>query len=67
VQGDGQVVITITDNGRGFDPQLVEPGRGLPGMRQRATELGAELTIGWAEGGGSSWRLAVPIPKDDAQ
>jgi signal transduction histidine kinase len=66
-QRDGQVVITITDNGRGFDPMRVEPGRGLPGMRQRASALGADLSIVRVEEGGSCWRLVVPIPCDGAR
>lgn len=62
---DGRSVrISITDNGRGFDPQAVEPGRGLPGMRQRAQALGAELSIGPADGGGCRWQLSLPVPAD---
>jgi signal transduction histidine kinase len=61
VEGEA-VVITITDNGRGFDPSSAQAGRGLPGMHQRAQALGAALAIGPAEGAGCCWRLSLPIP-----
>jgi signal transduction histidine kinase len=38
--------VTVTDNGRGFDPSAVPPGRyGLSGMRERAELVGATLDI----------------------
>jgi signal transduction histidine kinase len=37
--------IEIMDNGQGFDPQAVVPGRGLPGMHRRAQSIGARLTV----------------------
>ncbi|MCZ7592760.1 MAG: ATP-binding protein [Kiritimatiellae bacterium] len=35
--------LTITDNGRGFDPSQITPGAGLRIMRHRATRLGAKF------------------------
>jgi signal transduction histidine kinase len=55
-----QVRIEITDNGCGFSPGLSEPGRGLPGMRERARLLGARLYIDAGEGPGCRWRLELP-------
>lgn len=63
-QHGDRLLITITDNGRGFDPHSVEPGRGLPGMRQRAAALGAELRMEAADGGGCCWRLSLPMTSD---
>jgi signal transduction histidine kinase len=37
--------IEIMDNGQGFNPQAVVPGRGLPGMHRRAQSIGARLTV----------------------
>lgn len=59
-QGD-KVVITITDNGQGFDPDAVDPGRGLPGMRQRAAALSASLRIENLPAGGCRWQLTLPV------
>lgn len=39
----GAAVITIADNGRGFDPSTVRPGRGLGHLQSRAAQLGAQL------------------------
>ncbi len=56
--GDG-VVLSLEDNGRGFDPAGVAAGRGLANMRRRAELIGVRLTI---ESGpeGSSVVLAIP-------
>jgi len=58
VQG-GIVVIEVSDNGQGFNADVAELGRGLPGMRQRALALGAALKIESAPGQGCRWRLSL--------
>lgn len=58
---DGAVQIEILDNGCGFLPTSVEPGRGLPGMRQRAHALQARLSVESAPGQGCRWRLSLPL------
>jgi nitrate/nitrite-specific signal transduction histidine kinase len=62
VQGKSQgVVITITDNGRGFDPHRVPEGHfGLRIMKDRASAIGGTLDITSAEGQGSTVKLQVP-------
>jgi signal transduction histidine kinase len=46
--------LTITDDGRGFDPENVDPAHfGLAGMRERAAMIGATLTARSAPGGGT--------------
>lgn len=55
----GRVLIEVNDNGRGFNPAGIEPGRGLPGMRQRAAALGGELAIESVAGQGTVWRLLL--------
>ena len=54
------VVLTITDNGKGFNPSTVDPGRGLPGMRYRAKAIGADVVITGGEQGGTCWQLTLP-------
>lgn len=42
----GRVELSVSDNGKGFDPQATAPGRlGLQIMRERATEAGVTLLI----------------------
>jgi signal transduction histidine kinase len=40
-----QLVITVEDDGRGFDPDAVEPGVGLHSMRERSELLRGSLKI----------------------
>ncbi|MFC6645440.1 triple tyrosine motif-containing protein [Granulicella cerasi] len=58
------LVIAISDNGAGIDAAIVEAGGksghwGIPGMRQRASELGGELKIRRRDEGGTEVRLEV--------
>ena len=57
-----EVVIEMDDNGRGFVPEAVEPGRGLPGMHQRVLALGGRLRIVSAPGQGCQWQMRLPLP-----
>jgi PAS domain S-box-containing protein len=50
----GTIILRISDDGRGFNSRAVEPHQlGLGIMRERAAELGAELTIESAPGKGT--------------
>ncbi len=56
------IILQITDNGRGFDPKAVSPGRlGLDIMKERAAEIGAALTIISKPSGGTE--ITVRIEK----
>ena len=60
---DGGVEVTITDDGRGFDPARTEdrPGHlGLPGMRDRVAVAGGRLSIEAAVGAGTTVRIWLP-------
>ncbi len=53
---EGQLVVTITDDGRGMSDD-VSGGRGLDNLRARATRVGGEVEWAPAAGGGTvvSW------------
>ena len=55
-------LVSIYDNGIGFDPQLLEnsTGKGLRNMRQRMTEVGGTCQISTSDQG-TSVLLTVPI------
>ena len=56
--------LRIRDDGKGIEPALVEDGRpghyGLPGMRERARQIGAELTIWSRVGSGTEIEVTIP-------
>ncbi len=43
--GDNEVRVSVADNGRGFDPDLVERGNGLDNIERRATRLGGTMQV----------------------
>ena len=60
-----QLALTITDDGRGFhasDDSLAARGHfGLQGMRERAAQIQAQLTVESSPGQGTTIRLEAPI------
>ncbi|HET8954529.1 MAG TPA: sensor histidine kinase [Solirubrobacterales bacterium] len=57
---DGDVVLEVADDGRGFAFDESESGLGIGGMRERALLVGAELTIESRPSAGTTVRLDVP-------
>jgi len=56
------IMLSITDNGRGFDSGRTSrrSGDGLRNIRERASQLGATLTIHSLPGAGTTVRVHVP-------
>jgi signal transduction histidine kinase len=63
-RADGEVVITVRDDGHGFDPTAATSGFGLMGMRERAELLGGTLRVTSAPGEGTTIVAALPGPGD---
>ena len=61
----GQLVVTISDDGVGFNPAARVrsdfPRFGLPTMQERAATIGGNLEIDSAPGRGTTIRLSVPL------
>lgn len=57
-----RLALTVTDDGRGFSPAVIEPSRslGLLSMRERARALGGETEIHSSEGAGTQVRVRLP-------
>ncbi len=62
----GYVILQVSDNGKGFDPQTVQASRGqglgLRGMQERAIILGGEFQIQTVVGKGTIITVSVPVP-----
>ena len=61
---DRTIVLMITDDGVGFDPQLAREngGLGIIGMEERARSVNGKLTITSQPGSGTRIALEVPLP-----
>jgi signal transduction histidine kinase/ligand-binding sensor domain-containing protein len=62
---DNEFRIAVKDNGKGIDPEVLKQGSrrghwGLPGMRERAQAIGAELDVWSSNGKGTAVSLRVP-------
>lgn len=60
-----QFRLRVRDNGRGFDPKILEEGGrpnhwGLQGMRERADKIGAQLKLWSRQATGTEVELIVP-------
>ncbi len=60
-QQDHTLIMSIKDNGQGFDEQKVKAGNGLRNLRERAKEINASLDLKSAVGAGTEVNLKVPI------
>jgi NarL family two-component system sensor histidine kinase LiaS len=60
-----RLIMTISDDGQGFDPKSRPTGFGLRSMKQRAEALGGRLAIDAAAGRGATLTCNVPIPKSN--
>jgi signal transduction histidine kinase len=66
-QRPGVILLSIRDNGRGFEPSNAaahedKVGYGLSGMAERVRILGATLVIDSSPGCGTSLTVEVPLP-----
>src|SRR3984957_14195068 len=56
--------LRIRDDGKGIEPAVLAEGRpghyGLPGMRERSRQIGAEVTIRSGTGNGTEIELSIP-------
>ena len=56
----GVLTLTVTDDGRGRDPQAWSHGLGLGGVRKRVKQLGGQVQ--WSENGARGIRCRVVVP-----
>ncbi len=63
-QDEEEVVMTISDNGRGLpEGQVISPtSYGIRGMRERVVQLGGKIKFDTPPGGGFSVAVILPLP-----
>jgi two-component system, NarL family, sensor histidine kinase UhpB len=59
-QQDGQLHLTITDNGKGFDLVNVKKGNGLHNINERAKEVNALVEL-YSNNSGTTLKLLTPL------
>jgi signal transduction histidine kinase len=65
VATNGELRLSVIDNGRGFRPENVSSGFGLESMRQRAAVIGADLNVTSELQNGTRVELTMPIARKD--
>lgn len=60
-QRNGEVLLTIADNGRGFDPSKTSGGNGIANLSQRLARLGGQTQTESQCGKGTTVSLIMPI------
>ncbi len=60
-QSNGQLTFSVTDDGRGFDPEATGPGTGLQGMADRLDAIGGAFDVESAPGAGTTVTGRVPV------
>ena len=58
---DSLLMLTIEDDGRGFDSETPSAGTGLSGLRARVRPLGGHLLVESTAGKGTSVTVALPV------
>jgi two-component system, NarL family, sensor histidine kinase UhpB len=61
VHSGAELILTVADDGSGFEPTKQHPGAGIRGMYDRAMAIRGDLTISSGIGEGTTLRLAVPL------
>jgi signal transduction histidine kinase len=60
--GDGEMLITVTDNGHGFAvEEAFDRGMGLQGMRERARLIGGSMLVMSELSGGTTIEVRAPV------
>jgi signal transduction histidine kinase len=63
---EGELILEVCDDGKGFDPTGPFPGHlGLLSMQERAAQMGGNCTIESAPAQGTFFRVCIPIPSHE--
>jgi signal transduction histidine kinase len=60
-QRDGRLIFSVTDDGRGLDPERARSGSGMQNIRDRVEVLGGELRVESSPGAGTRVTGSIPV------
>lgn len=58
---NGEMVLMVEDDGKGYNPEAIDEGMGSENVRSRAAFLNADLNIESQEGEGTTTMVTIPI------
>ena len=58
---NNDLILIISDNGKGFNPANRKPGNGIITMKNRAEELGGSIELNSSEGHGTRITITIPV------
>lgn len=64
---NGQLALSITDDGRGIDPDATQMGFGLRGLEERAEQVDGTLRVRPLKDGGTRVTFTVPIEQPKSE
>jgi signal transduction histidine kinase len=64
--GDGQLMLTVTDNGVGIEGEKTGGTFGILGMQERAAVLGGTVELTGSPGKGTTVKLLIPLKTDSS-
>jgi signal transduction histidine kinase len=64
VEYDGQVEVSVRDDGDGFDPDAATAGFGVLGMRERVLLLDGQLEVESAPSAGTAVHARIPLARE---
>jgi len=59
--GNREITLTVCDNGVGLQPDRVQTGLGIVGMRERVSALGGRLALSLMPTGGTQLQVLLPV------
>ncbi|MFN0275118.1 MAG: tetratricopeptide repeat protein [Chitinophagales bacterium] len=61
IHANHHIQLTIQDDGKGFDSNVIQPGNGLDNMKVRTTELKGSIQIESKPGAGTNISVRIPL------
>jgi NarL family two-component system sensor histidine kinase LiaS len=66
-QQNGEIQLSVRDEGVGFDEESVSSGMGLSSMQERAEAIGGFTRVNSRPGAGTEVRVVLPLAKKDVE